>query len=95
MTPRTRLYASRCVQISFRTISGVRHRSTPMCIVCLIARRSNSTCHRKRNAFAISAAGYSPASVSVVTSTSDLTRNPRTATRTRTSRTVSSAGSAS
>ena len=45
MTVRSRLYASRCAQISLRTISGVLHRSTSIFIVDLIERISTSPSH--------------------------------------------------
>jgi superoxide dismutase len=43
-----RLYARMCVHSSFRTSSGVLHRSTSICSVCLSDRRSNSPCQRAR-----------------------------------------------
>src|SRR3954465_14035396 len=42
ITVRSRLYASKWAQISLRTISGVLHRRTSICIVDLIERMSAS-----------------------------------------------------
>src|ERR1700740_1959197 len=45
ITVRSKLYASRCVQISFSTMSGVLQRRISICIVDLIERSSNSPDH--------------------------------------------------
>src|SRR3954470_15202062 len=70
------LYDSKCIQISFRTISGVLHRRTSIWRTHLIERKSNSMFHRSINKSATSSFAYTPASSIVVTSTSSLTRKP-------------------
>ena len=46
ITPRIKLYASKCTHISLRTSAGLLHRNCPICIASLIDRRSTSPCQR-------------------------------------------------
>ena len=49
MIPRIRLYASKCIAISLRTIAGLLVRSISIRISVFNDRRSNSACQRWRN----------------------------------------------
>src|SRR5262245_3312312 len=91
---RMRLYASMCVQISLRTNSGVLQRSSRICIVYLIERKSSSLCHRARYSAAKSSLVVCCASINVVTTTNDLVRKPGCVTRILVSRIVMYSGSA-
>src|SRR5262249_7624177 len=82
-----------CVQTSLRTNSGVLQRSSRICIVDLIERRSSSLFQRARYSVARSSLVVCCASINVVTTTNDLVRKPGCVTRILVSRTVMYSGS--
>src|SRR5262245_40203690 len=83
-----------CVQISLRTNSGVLQRSSRICIVDLMERRSRSLFQRARYSVAKSSLLVCRGSSNVVTTTSALVRKPGWTTRILVSRIVMYSGSA-
>src|SRR5438067_12326167 len=83
-----------CVQISFRTSSGVLQRKSRICIVDLMERRSASLFQRARYRVPRSSLVACCGSNNVVTTTIDFVRNPAWVTRILVSRIVMYSGSA-